>query len=99
MLNPMRTVDEFVAKPLEQVEGHPLRALWHAAHGDWTAAHEEAQAGDDRDSAWVHALLHREEGDQWNAEYWYRRAGKPVFRGEIADERAAMIAALLNPGD
>jgi hypothetical protein len=95
MLNPMRNVDEFVAGSLDEVTGHALRALWHAAHGDWTAAHEEAQEGEDRDSAWVHALLHREEGDQWNAEYWYKRAGKPVFRGEIADERSRMIAELL----
>jgi len=95
MLNPMRNVDEFVAGSLDDVTGHALRALWHAAHGDWTAAHEEAQEGEDRDSAWVHALLHREEGDQSNAEYWYRRAGKPVFRGSIAQERVEMIAALL----
>ena len=95
MLNPMRTVDEFVAGSIDGVKGHASRALWHASHGDWTAAHEEAQAGDDRDSAWVHALLHREEGDQGNAEYWYRRARKPVFRGGIAEERVAMITALL----
>ena len=96
MLNPMRNVDEFVAGSLDAVKGHALRALWHAAHGDWTAAHEEAQAGDDRESAWVHALLHREEGDQGNAEYWYRRAGKPVFRGGTEEERDAMITALLS---
>ncbi len=89
-------VEAFLAKPLEEIKGYPLRALWHAAHGDWNAAHEEAQQGEDRDSAWVHALLHREEGDQWNAEYWYGRAGKPVFRGSIAAEREAMIAALLS---
>ena len=92
----MRNVDEFVAGSLDEVKGHALRALWHAAHGDWNAAHEEAQEGEDRDSAWVHALLHREEGDQGNAEYWYRRAGRPVFRGSITQERVEMISALLN---
>jgi hypothetical protein len=88
-------VTAFLAAPVQGAAAGALRALWHAAHGDWTAAHEEAQAGEDRESAWVHALLHREEGDQGNAEYWYRRAGKPVFRGTIADERDQMIATLL----
>ena len=88
-------VASFLAKSVEEAPVGALRALWHAGHGQWAAAHEEAQAGDDRDSAWVHALLHREEGDQWNAGYWYRRAGKPVFRGSIEDEREAMTATLL----
>ncbi len=88
-------VQTFLAKPVDDATSRPLRALWHAAHGDWNAAHEEAQVGEDRESAWVHALLHREEGDQWNAEYWYKRAGKPVYKGSLADEREAMIAALL----
>lgn len=91
----MTDVERFVAGPFPEETGPPLRALWHAAHGDWQAAHEEAQANEDAPSAWVHALLHREEGDQWNAEYWYRRAGKPVFRGSIAEEREEMIATLL----
>ena len=91
----MTTVAGFVEDVFPAHESTALRALWHAARGDWQAAHEEAQAGDDRDSAWVHALLHREEGDVSNAGYWYRRAGRPVFQGTIAEERAAMIATLL----
>lgn len=62
------------------------RALQRDARGDWHGAHEAAQAGDDRDSAWVHAYLHRKEGDQWNAEYWYRRAGRPAFDGPLEQE-------------
>ncbi len=73
----------------------PLQALWHDGHGNWSAAHELAQAGADRDSAWVHAYLHRKEGDQWNAEYWYRRAGRPVFAGTLPDEWSAMVQDLL----
>jgi len=88
-------IKAFLNQPLDDVKGHPLRALWHAVRGDWNAAHEEAQQGEDRDSAWVHALLHREEGDQWNAEYWYRRAGKPVFKGAVGQERNEMILSLL----
>ena len=72
----------------------PLHALQLAAQGDWNGAHEVAQAGEDRDSAWVHAYLHRREGDRWNAEYWYRRAGKPVFRGSLDEEWAQMADAL-----
>lgn len=92
---PEMDVDAFVNGPLEAVTTRALRALWFAAHDDWHKAHEEAQAGNDADSAWVHALLHREEGDQANAEYWYRRAKRPVARGFIQEERTAMIATLL----
>lgn len=88
-------VDSFTNGPLVVARTRALRALWHAAKGDWKAAHEEAQAGADHECAWVHALLHREEGDQWNAEYWYKRAGKPAFHGSIEQEREAMIATLL----
>jgi hypothetical protein len=88
-------VDNFINGPLTAASTRPLRALWHAAKGDWTAAHEEAQVGTDAECAWVHALLHREEGDQWNAEYWYKKAGKPVFRGSVEQERDAIIATLL----
>ena len=88
-------VAAFTEGPLEVVRTRALRALWYAARGDWAAAHEEAQAGKDAECAWVHAMLHREEGDQFNAEYWYRRAGKPVYRGPVPHERDAMIATLL----
>jgi hypothetical protein len=73
----------------------PLQALWHAAKGHWEAAHECAQGSDESEAAWVHAHLHREEGDHSNAAYWYRRAGKPVVSGSIEEERHALIAALL----
>ena len=52
-----------------------LQALWHDANGDWGEAHRLAQAQDDREGAWVHAYLHRKEGDRSNAAYWYRRPG------------------------
>jgi hypothetical protein len=53
-----------------------LQALWHDAHGDWHKAHDIAQAIETPDGAWLHAYLHRKEGDVWNADYWYRRAGR-----------------------
>ena len=88
-------VDSFVHGPLEQARSRALRALWLSAHALWQQAHDEAQKGTDADCAWVHALLHREEGDSFNAAYWYRRAGKPAFQGTVQQEREEMIAALL----
>lgn len=85
----------FLAEPLTGECSLALQALWHAAHGDWTAAHEAAQSSDDADAAWVHALLHRQEGDAVNARYWYRRAGKPMFRGSLGEEQNLILAALL----
>jgi hypothetical protein len=72
----------------------PLQALWHAARGDWEAAHELAQAGNDAAHAWVHAHLHRIEGDLSNAAYWYRQAKQPVAHGTFEDERAVMIEGI-----
>lgn len=74
----------------------PLAALWHAAKGDWRRAHAIVQEDEaSPTNAWVHAHLHREEGDLANAGYWYRRAGKPVATGDLAAERAAITRALL----
>src|SRR5438552_1167800 len=56
----------------------PLQALWHDACGDWDKAHDAAQADHGRDGSWVHAYLHRKEGDLGNAGYWYARAGRPM---------------------
>lgn len=53
-----------------------LAALWWDARGDWARAHEVAQGIETADGAWVHAYLHRKEGDLANADYWYRRAGR-----------------------
>jgi hypothetical protein len=55
-----------------------LQALWHDARGDWKRAHECAQEDHGRDGSWVHAYLHRKEGDLGNAGYWYSRAGRPM---------------------
>lgn len=73
-----------------------VRALWHDARGDWAAAHAVAQDVDTDDGSWVHAYLHRKEGDQSNAAYWYRRAGKPMASGPLDAEWSAIAAALLD---
>jgi hypothetical protein len=75
--------------------GRALEALWHEARGDWDKAHELAQGEEGPAGAWVHAYLHRVEGDQGNAGYWYRRAGKPACQAPLAEEWAEIAAALL----
>ena len=72
-----------------------LLALWHDGRGDWTAAHDVAQNDNGPEGSWVHAYLHRKEGDSSNAAYWYRRAGKPVPKGSLTDEWANIVANLL----
>jgi hypothetical protein len=54
------------------------QALWHDARGDWERAHACAQGDHSRDGSWVHAYLHRKEGDVGNAGYWYTRAGRSM---------------------
>ncbi len=72
-----------------------MQALWWDAKGDWHKAHACAQAQDDADGAWVHAYLHRKEGDAFNAGYWYRQAGKPAFTGSLEAEWESLVQALL----
>lgn len=72
-----------------------LEALWHDAKGDWDRAHGLAQSQDDAVGAWVHAYLHRVEGDESNAGYWYRRAGRPHATAPLAEEWEEIAAALL----
>jgi hypothetical protein len=83
------------ATPLPATAPALVRALWHDATGDWDGAHRVAQDDESADGAWVHAYLHRKEGDIGNAGYWYRRAGKPVASGSLADEWRAIATALL----
>jgi hypothetical protein len=73
----------------------PLAALWWAGKGKWDEAHKIAQDQNDKDSAWVHAYLHRVEGDLGNAGYWYRRAGQPVATGPVDAEWEQITSALL----
>jgi hypothetical protein len=77
-----------------QIAAGPLRALWLDARGDWDGAHRVVQETESVDAAWVHAYLHRKEGDQGNAGYWYRRAGKPHARVPLEDEWRAIATAL-----
>jgi hypothetical protein len=73
-----------------------LTALWWAGKDDWDSAHRIVMDEADADCAWVHAYLHRAEGDLGNAGYWYRQAGRKPATGELAAEWAAIVATLLS---
>jgi hypothetical protein len=81
---------------LKQLAGPPvneslvIQALWHDARGDWEAAHGCAQDDHSAMGSWMHAYLHRKEGDIGNARYWYIQAGRPVFHGTLAEEWEAL---------
>jgi hypothetical protein len=76
----MKTLTEFkTSLTLDQpTKELPLQliSLWYDGKGDWQKAHAQVDHLKDQESAWVHAYLHRKEGDIWNADYWYNKAGK-----------------------
>jgi len=73
-----------------------LRALWYARQGDWDTAHRIVQDDSSTDAAWIHAHLHRVEGDLGNARYWYNRAGKPFPDGtELDTEWTQLVDAFV----
>ena len=79
--------------PPEGVDG-PLKGLWLAAKGGWDAAHVVVQDDPSAEAAWVHAHLHRIEGDLDNAAYWYGMAGRPASRASLEAEREEIARAL-----
>ena len=93
------TLDDFlqsltaIEPPLELSPA--LAGLWWEAKGDWTRAHESAQQGEDINGAWVHAYLHRKEGDPSNAAYWYHRAEKRPARVPLDEEWDEIAGSLL----
>ena len=72
----------------------PLAALWWAAKGNWDTAHKIVMNEETSEAAWVHAYLHRVEGDLGNAGYWYRQAGQPAAKDSLEAEWARITAAL-----
>jgi hypothetical protein len=71
-----------------------LKALWWDAKGDWTQAHSLVDEIETKDGMAVHAYLHRKEGADWNAEYWYDRAGRTFHRPNLPDEWSALVDGL-----
>lgn len=72
-----------------------LAGLWWDAKGDWKRAHQSAKQDEGVEGSWVHAYLHREEGDQGNAHYWYNHAGKHVCRESLDAEWLTIVGAVL----
>lgn len=94
------TLHEFLTHVNQQTSpqsnwSQQLQALWYAEKTDWDRAHQLCQQGDTPNDAWIHANLHREEGDISNARYWYSRAGKSEHKGSVTEERHDIIATLL----
>lgn len=71
-----------------------LEALWWDAKGDWARAHSLVDELESQDGMAVHAYLHRKEGANWNAEYWYNRAGRQFHHPSLPDEWSALVFAL-----
>ena len=72
-----------------------LQALWYDAKGDWREAHTLIQDIPDNIASQIHAYLHRKEGDAFNADYWYRKAGKERPAISLQKEWEALVNTLL----
>jgi|SRR6478736_646970 len=93
------TLNEFSATLNQQQppagSGIFLQALWHDAKGNWNKAHELVQDEENKEGAWIHAYLHRKEGDLSNAGYWYRRANKSMPTVSLQQEWENIVTAFL----
>lgn len=72
-----------------------LTSLWYDGAGDWSIAHSMVDNLEDTTACWVHAYLHRKEGDIWNADYWYRKAGRKRPDVSLETEWETIVKALL----
>jgi hypothetical protein len=95
----MKTLSEFKASLKLAQPDSPfsaqLTSLWYDGKGDWDKAHAQVDHLEDKASAWVHAYLHRKEGDIGNADYWYRKAGKTRPDVSLAEEWEGLVAEFL----
>lgn len=93
------TVEEFtqlLAQECPTSLPSALQALWYAKNQAWDKAHQIVQNDPNRDSAWVHAYLHRQAGDLSNARYWYRRSGQSEYQGDLDQEWEQIAKAILS---
>lgn len=72
-----------------------LLAMWYDGQGDWKKAHSLVDSLEDDTACWVHAYLHRKEGDTWNADYWYRKAGRKRPDIGLQQEWDLIVKAIL----
>lgn len=73
-----------------------LKSLWYDVNGDWDASHNIAQDLHTEIGSWIHAYLHRKEGDDWNAGYWYKQANKIFPKTTFEEELKELIEFVLN---
>jgi len=85
----MRATLSFDGPPAEF--GAPLAALWWDGKGDWAQAHRLVDELESCEGMAVHAYLHRKEGEVWNADYWYERAGRTFYRPTLEEEWEALV--------
>jgi hypothetical protein len=93
------TLDQFKRSlaqklPPEEISVY-LKALWYDGNNDWEKAHSIIQDIEDSTAAWIHAYLHRKEGDEGNADYWYRRAGRKRPASTLSQEWEAIATELI----
>ncbi len=72
-----------------------LESLWYDKKGNWDKAHQIAQNIPDKGGSWIHAYLHRVEGDEWNSNYWYSRAGKVMPSISLSEEWDSLVKYFL----
>ncbi|WP_339878931.1 hypothetical protein [uncultured Algoriphagus sp.] len=96
MILDKRVIADFLADKKKLNNYNPiLKALWYDGNGDWKEAHDKVDSLDGKDAARIHAYLHRKEGDQWNADYWYRRAGAARPEATLEEEWAMLLLQYL----
>lgn len=93
----MRSVETHAEPPAKLTPS--LAALWYDRRDQWETAHGLVQKAAGKDGAWVHAYLHRKEGDEGNAGYWYRLAGRPVASDSLSQEWGRIVRTLLDGMD
>jgi len=92
------TIDEFkksLGTPVPGKVSVYLESLWYDGKGDWEKSHNTIQDVEDKNAAWIHAYLHRKEGDIWNADYWYTKAGRKRPSVSLEEEWESLVSNFL----
>ncbi|MBN7801558.1 hypothetical protein J0A67_11845 [Algoriphagus aestuariicola] len=89
--------DDFLSTDSSVWKDSPtLLALWFDGHGDWTSAHAQVDHLQGKAAARIHAYLHRKEGDQWNADYWYSKSGDKRPQLSLDEEWEVLVERFLS---
>lgn len=94
----LMTIEEFTRSLNDSLPGNVsvyLESLWYDGKGDWEKSHNVIQDVENKNAAWIHAYLHRKEGDIGNADYWYNKAGKKRPTVSLEEEWESLVKAFL----